>query len=52
VLFGHVEVAEARTEYKVPDGVKAVLFKGFEEKRNDFTGKFELEELNGFVNAN
>lgn len=52
VLFGNVELADARAEYKVPEGVKVVLFKGFEEKRNDFAGNLDVEGLTQFVNAN
>lgn len=38
VLFAHTFAPEARTHYNLEENVKVVLFKSFEEKRNDFTG--------------
>jgi hypothetical protein len=44
-LFGHTFNAEARAHYNVGENVKVVLFKGFEEKRNNFEETFEVAAL-------
>lgn len=49
VEFGHIFLESARTHFSVPEGVKVVLFKGFEEGRNDFTGPIEKKALSDFI---
>lgn len=43
--FGHALFADARTHMQVAENVKVVLFKNFDEKRNDFSGEFTAVEL-------
>lgn len=51
VEFGIVSDAAIATENKV-EGDKVVLFKKFDEGRNDFDGKLEADEIQKFVKAN
>jgi len=48
VVFGHSFNAELNAEY----GAKVVLFKQFDEKRNDLDGEFEAEAMTKFLEDN
>jgi len=50
VLFLHIFSEQAREEHSVTG--KVVLFKSFDEKRNDFANEFTAATLEAFINAN
>jgi protein disulfide-isomerase A1 len=52
VVFGHTHLDDADEAHNVKEGVKVVLFKGFDEKRNDYTGEMTKEALNEFITVN
>ncbi len=51
VAFGISSSAEVLADYGVV-APAVVLFKNFDEGRNDFTGKFDADEILNFVSAN
>lgn len=51
LVFAHTNSAPLRLHYKVQDNVKLVLFKKFDEGRNDFTGDFTAENIAPFLRA-
>lgn len=50
-MFAHTSLEEVRLELEVKDGVKAVLFKDFEERRSGYEEQFDEQKLNRFLNA-
>jgi protein disulfide-isomerase A1 len=52
VVFGISSASALFDELKVKGSEAVILFKKFDEGRNDFDGKFELEELKKFIHAN
>lgn len=51
LAFGHVYNKDLRTA-KEAGNLNLVLFKHFDEKRNDFSGTFNTENLKTFVDSN
>ena len=49
--FGISGADDVASEYSV-DGQKVVLFKQFDEGKNEFEGEYEVEALTKFVEAN
>ncbi len=52
VSFGITTEAALSAHLKVSGSQSVVLFKKFDEGRNDFTGEFSEEEIKKFVHAN
>lgn len=52
ITFVHTFAPEAREHYRVADDVKVVLFKGFDNKRDDYTQGFDTLGLTQFLSVN
>lgn len=50
LTFAHTSLADAASEFA--NGAKVVLFKSFDEKRNDFSGELTTDNLNTFIDQN
>jgi len=51
VTFGHCVTQECLSHFKATQD-SVVLFKKFDEGRNDFDGKFETDEIKKFIHSN
>jgi protein disulfide-isomerase A1 len=52
VIFAHTTSSALRLHYKVANDVRIVLFKKFDEGRNDYTGAIEGGEITAFIKTN
>ena len=50
-VFFYTSNADLRTEHKVPEGTDIVLFKKFDEGRNELAGSWDAAKLTEFVDA-